>query len=180
VVSAREEILARVRTALQDGPTPAPPVRDYRTADHAADLDTQQLLELLTDRLVDYRALVRRSTTTPVAEMVTAALNERGAHRVVVPDGLPPQWLDRLEPGVELVGDSRRSPPPNWTPSTASSPAARSPSPRPAPSSWTAHPTRAAAGSPSSPTTTSVSCGSRTRSSPPSHRRSNASTRPAR
>jgi L-lactate dehydrogenase complex protein LldG len=34
-----------------------------------------------------------------------AALTERGVRRVAVPDGILPQGLDRLEPGIELVGD---------------------------------------------------------------------------
>jgi L-lactate dehydrogenase complex protein LldG len=102
---SRDEILGRIRTATGDGFAPPPPARDYRTADHPAELDGQGLLELLVDRLVDYRALVRRSTTAMVAATVVAALTERGARRVAVPDGILPQGLDRLEPGIELVGD---------------------------------------------------------------------------
>jgi len=104
-MTAREEILARVRAATSDGAAPPPLSRDYRTADHPADLTTDELLELLVDRLVDYRALVRRSTTAMVAATVVAALTERDAHRVAVADGILPQGLDRLEPGIELVGD---------------------------------------------------------------------------
>jgi L-lactate dehydrogenase complex protein LldG len=104
-MSAREEILARIRTATGDGAAPPPLSRDYRTADHPGDLATGELLELLVDRLVDYRALVRRSTTAMVAATVVAALTERGARRVAVADGILPQGLDRLEPGIELVGD---------------------------------------------------------------------------
>jgi L-lactate dehydrogenase complex protein LldG len=102
---AREEILARIRIATGDGFAPPPVARDYRTADHPADPATDELLELLVDRLVDYRALVRRSTTAMVAATVVAALTERGARRVAVPAGILPQGLDRLEPGIELVGD---------------------------------------------------------------------------
>jgi len=101
---AREEILARIRTAIGDGSAPPPPARDYRTADHPAEAG-EELLELRVDRLVDYRALVRRSSTAMVAATVVAALTERGARRVAVPDGILPQGLDRLEPGIELVGD---------------------------------------------------------------------------
>jgi L-lactate dehydrogenase complex protein LldG len=103
-MSAREEILARIRVATGDGPGPPPPARDYRTADHPA-VAGEELLELLVDRLVDYRALVRRCTTAMVAATVVAALTERGARRVVVPDGILPEGLERLEPGIELVGD---------------------------------------------------------------------------
>jgi len=104
-MSAREEILGRIRTALGDGAAPPPVARDYRTAEQPRHLATEELLELLVDRLVDYRALVRRSTTALVAATVVAALTERGARRVAVPAGILPAGLERLEPGIELVGD---------------------------------------------------------------------------
>jgi L-lactate dehydrogenase complex protein LldG len=103
-VTGREEVLARVRAALADHPAPAPVRRDYRTADRGPALDPQALLELLVDRLVDYRALVRRAAADP-AQAVAAALEERGARRVVVPAGTPPAWLGRLGDRVEVVGD---------------------------------------------------------------------------
>ena len=104
-MNAREEILGRVRTAVAGGAAPPPVARDYRTAEHPRDLAADGLLELLVDRLVDYRALVRRSTTALVAASVVAALTERGARRIAVPEGILPAGLDRLEPGIELVGD---------------------------------------------------------------------------
>ena len=73
-MNAREEILGRIRTAVADGAAPPPVARDYRTAEHPRDLAAGELLELLVDRLVDYRALVRRSTTAMVAASVLAAL----------------------------------------------------------------------------------------------------------
>ena len=105
LVSAREELLARVRAAVADGAAPAPVARDYRTAGQPPELAGEALLELLVERLVDYRALVRRGTTAMVAATVVAALTERGARRVAVPDGILPAGLDRLDPGIELVGD---------------------------------------------------------------------------
>ena len=104
-MNAREEILGRIRTAVADGAAPPPVARDYRTAETPRDLGADRLLELLVDRLVDYRALVRRSTTAMVAATVVAALTERGARRIAVPQGILPAGLDRLEPGIELVGD---------------------------------------------------------------------------
>jgi L-lactate dehydrogenase complex protein LldG len=102
---AREEVLARVRAALAGGAAPAPVARSYRTAGQTTGPAGEELLELLVERLVDYKALVRRSTTAQVAAVVVAALSERGARRIAVPEGILPAGLDRLEPGIELVGD---------------------------------------------------------------------------
>jgi L-lactate dehydrogenase complex protein LldG len=104
-VTARDEIMARIAGALRDGAGPPPVPRDYRTADRAGGPAGEALLELLTERLVDYRATVRRSATALVAAAAVAALTERGARRVAVPEGILPAGLDRLEPGIELVGD---------------------------------------------------------------------------
>ena len=105
-MNARDEVLARIRTAVADGASPAPVARDYRNASQPPAVAGEELLELLVDRLVDYRALVRRSSTAMVAATVVAALTERGARRVAVPEGILPAGLDRLEPGIELVGDA--------------------------------------------------------------------------
>jgi L-lactate dehydrogenase complex protein LldG len=104
-VTAKDEIMARIAGALRDRPTPPPVARTYRTADDPPRVAGEELLELLVDRLVDYRALVRRSSTAMVAGTVVAALTERGARRVAVPEGILPAGLDRLEPGIDLVGD---------------------------------------------------------------------------
>jgi L-lactate dehydrogenase complex protein LldG len=105
-VSARDEVLARVRTALRDAATAPPVRRDYRTAGGGPDLPPAELLDLLVDRLVDYRALVRRGGAAETGAMVTAALQARGARRLAVPGGVPPAWLERLPAEVELVGDA--------------------------------------------------------------------------
>jgi L-lactate dehydrogenase complex protein LldG len=102
---AREAVLARIRAATADHPEPPPVARDYRTADHPSELVGEAPLELLVKRLVDYRALVRRSTTAMVAAAVVAALTERGARRIAVAEGILPAGLDRLEPGIDLLGD---------------------------------------------------------------------------
>ena len=52
-MSAREELLARVRAALADGAAPPPVSRDYRTADRPPEGAGEALLELLVERLVD-------------------------------------------------------------------------------------------------------------------------------
>ena len=96
VMSAREEVLTRIRTALGSGPREAPEIpREYRTTDERP-LDA--LLDLLTDRLVDYRATVLRCGPDEVATTVAAALDR----------GLGPGWTPGdvvVAPG--LAGDRR-------------------------------------------------------------------------
>ena len=89
--SAREEVLARVRSALArpdgpagpgtaDRPDADPPMpswgvtvpRDYRTrGEHVP--GAPQLLDLLTDRLIDYRAQVHRCAPSDLPTAVADA-----------------------------------------------------------------------------------------------------------
>jgi L-lactate dehydrogenase complex protein LldG len=107
MADARAEILARVRSALTDRPRPAPAVRDYDGAG-AHPAEPGALLDLLEERLLDYRAAVRRAPRDDVAAAVGEALGRHGAGRVVVPAGYPVEWLEPwLESsGGELLGDS--------------------------------------------------------------------------
>ena len=96
-MSAREEVLARVRTAHAAAP---PPELAYEGIERAY-LDTSglgraALAERLVDRLLDYKALVRPCGPDEVAVTVATALRERGARSVVVPAGLEPGWLTAL------------------------------------------------------------------------------------
>jgi L-lactate dehydrogenase complex protein LldG len=86
VTEAREEVLARIRRALADRPAPPEVPRSYR---HQGDLDLPARLDLLTDRLVDYKAAVRRCSPDQVVDTLVEALSARGAARVVIPPGLP-------------------------------------------------------------------------------------------
>ena len=87
-MSARDEVLGRIRTAL--GPSrPAVEVRrDYRTTD---DRPLPELLDVLTDRLEDYRATVVRCRPTEVAAAVETALAAVPGDVVVAP-GVPTAW----------------------------------------------------------------------------------------
>ena len=72
-MSAREEVLARVRSAL--GPAPAPPhpkviPRDYRTA-------TDDGLDQFLERLAHYDARAIRTTADELAATLAATLEDR-------------------------------------------------------------------------------------------------------
>lgn len=95
-MSARDEILARVRTAHADTVAPTVP-REYQRADASpADLD------LLVDRLVDYRAEVHRCGATDLPALLARML----PGRVVVPAGFDPALVQ----GLDVVPDTGLSP----------------------------------------------------------------------
>ncbi len=92
-MSAREEVLARIRAAVP----PVAPASELASVSYRerGQLATPALLELLADRLTDYRAVVRRATGATLVATVAAALAERGARQLVVPPGLDlplPEW----------------------------------------------------------------------------------------
>jgi L-lactate dehydrogenase complex protein LldG len=109
-VSARDEILARIRGATSDATTArsASPSADsgarsdgaserYRTS---SALNGDALLDLLAERLTDYRAIVQLTDAAGLTEAVSAALTRRGARRIAVPAGLE---LPGMPEGVETV-----------------------------------------------------------------------------
>jgi L-lactate dehydrogenase complex protein LldG len=103
-MTARDEMLGRIRTALGPDRNAAPVPDGYRT--HAG-LSTGALLDLLAERLSDYRATVRRAEPAALLDTIAVALAERGARRLVVPPGLGLPGLGRHSglDGVELAED---------------------------------------------------------------------------
>ena len=115
-VTARDEILARIAGALRDRPTPPPVARTYRTAGDPPGQAGEELLELLVDRLVDYRALVRHSTTAMVATTVVAALTERGRGGSRSPTASSRPGSTGWSPASSWSATTRPSPPPTRRP----------------------------------------------------------------
>ena len=150
-VSARDEILGRIRTALADVPADEPPAAALEPV-VAASGDVDRFAE----RAADYRATVVRVAAGEVGSAVAAACERHGARRLVAPDGLP-DWApggrrarDRHGRGAARPGRPRHRRRRPHRP-------ARSRSPRPARSSSTPARDRAAERSRSSPTCTSAS-----------------------
>jgi L-lactate dehydrogenase complex protein LldG len=111
-VTAREEVLGRIRTALGETRT-APPavVRDYRL-EHP--VTGPELLDLVVDRVEDYRATVLRCAPSEVGATVRAALDQAlgtgwAPGDVVVAPGLEDGWrpagcdVDDDRPPVQLA-----------------------------------------------------------------------------
>src|SRR5262245_8070957 len=99
--AAKDEILARIRTALADRPTPPAVPRAYvRDTDRDTDV-----VALFAERAADYRAVVEVVGPDAVAPSVAAALRTHGARRIVVPPGFPEAWLDEAAGFVWLSDD---------------------------------------------------------------------------
>ena len=88
-MTARAEILSRIRSALADAPAPDPVPRDYHREPTSGPGD----VELFAHTVDDYRAQVHRADETTVAEIVTGLI-ANGARAVVPPD-LPRSWRPR-------------------------------------------------------------------------------------
>ncbi|MBB3663160.1 MULTISPECIES: LutC/YkgG family protein [Prauserella salsuginis group] len=91
--SARDEILGRIRAV--DRPAPPPVPRDYERARHADDP-----VELLAERISDYRATVYRAAVRELPYRIAERLDGRG--RIAVPPDVPGEWR---VPGVAWLPD---------------------------------------------------------------------------
>lgn len=90
---ARTQILARLRAAVADAPSPEEVRREYRHAEAAGPGDP---VALFTARLAEYGTRVRAVPPEEVAAAVEAACGERGARRIAVP-AVPAVTLPVLE-----------------------------------------------------------------------------------
>ncbi|WP_017544898.1 LutC/YkgG family protein [Nocardiopsis prasina] len=94
-MGSRGRVLARVRAALADvpadDPVTPPPGEGYAESHFEG-----EALEVLVDRLLDYRALVERVPEAALPERIAASLERRGAARVAVASGVPREWLSRV------------------------------------------------------------------------------------
>ena len=89
-MSARDEVLGRVRRALGSDRADVTVPRAYR---RAGDRTLDERVALLTDRLEDYRATVHRAAERELVNL----LGDLAPGRVVVPPGFPAAWLTRVD-----------------------------------------------------------------------------------
>ncbi|MFD4183787.1 lactate utilization protein C [Rhodococcus sp. NPDC058514] len=107
-MSSREVILGRIRDALTLAPPAAQEIpRDYRTG---RTLPDDERLDLLVDRLEDYKARVYRCDAAGLPATIARVLHDSGAARVGVPAGLDDSWLAEFD--GEIVVDSPDVPAP--------------------------------------------------------------------
>ena len=97
-MSARDEILARVRAATADVTTPMRPQPPSESGPVAVGS-----VELFAENVADYRAEVVRVPAAGVPEAVVDVLTRLGLGSVVVPSGLDPAWVHALEARFDVV-----------------------------------------------------------------------------
>jgi L-lactate dehydrogenase complex protein LldG len=86
-MSAREDILGRIRSALRDAPAAPEIPREYRAT---SELDEDALIHLLSDRLVDYKARVSVVAAADVPARIGELLADSRSY--VVPEGFDAGW----------------------------------------------------------------------------------------
>ena len=100
--TARQVVLDRIKAAnaAAGHPNPVPIPRDYHRSGTLA-AGSRELLELLVDRLVDYKATVVESAPDAIPDAIARGLADAGVTgRVLVPPGLPDGWCP-AGPGPE-------------------------------------------------------------------------------
>lgn len=102
--TAREEILDRVRGALAGSAPPEPVVRAYRCGGSG---NRARVVELLCERLADYKAEVRRVDESDLPAAIAETCAARSVARLGVPPGLPHAWRPA---GLDVVEDHGLSP----------------------------------------------------------------------
>jgi L-lactate dehydrogenase complex protein LldG len=95
-VTAREEILARIHTAL--GTATADPAAGHastaRTYNRGGTLSPEDRLHLLKDRLLDYDAdVLEISSEAEIPTTIAEALARHSEHRALIDPSLPAHWL---------------------------------------------------------------------------------------
>lgn len=101
MTDAKSEILGRIRASLWDSPQPAEPVRAYR---RVSDKSEEEIIEILVDRLIDYKANVYHESAETIAGRIDQLLAK--ASRYVVPTGLNSEWLPEDTATRSAVTDS--------------------------------------------------------------------------
>lgn len=86
MTSSRDDILKRI-DAAKLGMDSAEPARNYVTD---SKLSREELIDLLEDRIIDYKATFTR--TTDVASTIAALISQHNLEKIVIPSGLPAEW----------------------------------------------------------------------------------------
>ncbi|MEU0224597.1 lactate utilization protein C [Streptomyces sp. NPDC006284] len=100
-MSSRERVLGRVRRALADVPDDARPYEEAVARDYLREhgqRSVRETVDLLAENLADYRAIVHRTDEEELPLLIMRLLAQRGPRYVLVPPGLPPEWMSAADP----------------------------------------------------------------------------------
>ncbi len=102
--TARETILARIRRATRDVPAAEKPEdvpveRGYLT--EGADA-REAVVDRFAEYVAEYKATVHRVDEKDLPRVIAEALERRGVEKLVIPAGLPGEWVPE---GVETLRD---------------------------------------------------------------------------
>lgn len=107
-MSARDDILAAVRSALSTQTVPAPPVERLYRQDSPDAPGSEAVIADLIEKLEDYTAVVRQTDEAGVPDAIADFLSD--VKSVVVPSGLPGQWKQAAgRDGRQVREDSREN-----------------------------------------------------------------------
>ncbi|MFD4547989.1 lactate utilization protein C [Streptomyces sp. NPDC058246] len=100
-MSSRDVVLGRVRRAIADvrqDDTPYEQAVDRSYLREHGARGVAETVELLAENLADYRAIVHRTDAEELPYLIMRLLAERGPRYVLVPPGLPPEWMSAADP----------------------------------------------------------------------------------
>ena len=103
-MSAKAEILARVRAAVTDLTSPLGARGEVPWVDQVS-ASPAETIELFVENVLDYKAEVARVAPDAVGRAVAEALAAYGSTSVVVPSGVDREWVADLGAGVRVVAD---------------------------------------------------------------------------
>jgi L-lactate dehydrogenase complex protein LldG len=105
-MSAREDILQKVRTAIQDVTEENPTLDVPLSWSYGQPLATADVLADFVEKVRDYRATVVRVPAPQVPQAIAEALAACGAASAVLPTGVPPAWAATVAAaGIRLHTD---------------------------------------------------------------------------
>lgn len=105
-MSARDEVLRRVRSALKDGPREATGEGEAVAWEYGRATAMDDVLSHFLERVEDYRAAVVRVPADQVARTIAEALTSRDIPSAVLPAGVPDAWAEAVSAaGVRVERD---------------------------------------------------------------------------
>ncbi len=105
-MSSRQEVLARVRSALADVVQPDPELDVPITWQYGRPTEMPDILERFVENVLDYKAVVRRVPAAEVPAAIGALLAEYGVTSMVLPSGVDAGWRQAVvDAGVTVFDD---------------------------------------------------------------------------